>query len=75
MKPVFDLSDYISLSGQSVAYLVFFLVAIIAAVVSVILFFHWRKYGVGSGRAFALVEVAYLLGVVVFLGTAFLSLN
>lgn len=63
-----------SISGNAVADLVFFLVALVAGIISLILFFHWRRYSLG-GKFLALMEVIYLTGTVAFLLIAFYSLN
>ena len=61
-------------SGNTLADLVFALAALMALIFSLVLFFHWRKYGMG-GKVLATMEVFYLVGVVLFLATAFLALN
>lgn len=61
-------------SYGSIAGLVFSLVTVFVAVISVILFFHWRRYGI-SKAFFAAVEVVYLGVSVLLLSAAFFSLN
>ena len=65
---------FLELSAAAVADLIFFLVVGLVAVISAILFFHWRRFGL-SKKVIALVEVAYLLVVVVLVATAFFSIN
>lgn len=62
----------ISISGTALADLFFFVMTLFAAVMSVILFFHWRKYGMG-GKVLALTELLYLLISVALLISAFLA--
>lgn len=70
----FEFINKISFTPESVADLLFFAVAMIVAVVSIILFFHWRKYGMG-GAILALTELVYLAVSAVLLATAFFSLK
>lgn len=74
MEFVPDIFGKISFSGEAIADLVFFLIAGFTAVISVVFFFHWRKYGLG-GTMFALAEFVYLGVSVVLLAIAFFSLN
>lgn len=62
----------LSISGTAVADLFFFVMTLFAAVMSVILFFHWRKYGMG-GKTLALAELLYLTVSVALLVVAFLA--
>ena len=64
----------IEISGDSIANLAFFLVALFAAVASAILFFHWHKYGLG-GKILKTMEVLYFGVAVILLCGAFLGLN
>ena len=70
----FDFINKLSFSAVAVGDLVFFLVTLVVAIVSVILFFHWRKYGLPDAT-FAFVEVVYLVGCVLLLAVAFFSIN
>ena len=54
--------------------LLFFIMAGFAAVISIILFFHWRKYGMG-GAVLAITEIIYLAVALLLLTTAFVSLS
>lgn len=58
----------------SISGLVFSLVTVFVAVVSIVLFFHWRRYGI-SKAFFAFVEVVYLGVCAILLSIAFFSLN
>jgi len=64
----------LTFSGEALADFLFFIVAGLTAVFSLILFFHWRKYGLGSA-VLAITELVYLVGAAVLLFIAFLSLN
>ncbi len=64
----------INISGDSVASLAFFLVAIFVGVSSAILLFHWSKYGLG-GKVLRLMEFLYFGVTTLLLGVAFLGLN
>lgn len=68
------IGDKISFSGEVVADLLFFLCTLVAALASIIMFFHWRKYGMG-GPVLAITEVVYISVSAVLLATAFFSLN
>lgn len=74
MDFVFRLNDLISFNAKGAADLLFFTAAFFAAVVSLVLFYHWRRYGFG-GTALALTELVYLVGCVVLLSTAFFALQ
>ncbi|MEK7669576.1 MAG: hypothetical protein AAB350_03270 [Patescibacteria group bacterium] len=63
-----------SFSGNSVAGLILFLVAAFTAVASLVMFFHWKKYGMG-GAALALMELLYIGVSAVLIVTAFLTIN
>jgi len=69
-----NISDYFSFSGNSVANLILFFVATFTAVVTLVLFFHWKKYGMG-GASLAFMELAYLVVSVVLIVIAFLAIN
>lgn len=64
----------VSLSGKSVSDLILFLVAAFTAIASLVMFFHWRRYGMG-GATLALMEIVYVVVAVVLIVVAFLSLN
>lgn len=70
----FAIISGISFTSEGFAHLVFFVMALATAVISVILFFHWRKYGMG-GKVLAFTEAAYLAGAVLFLVTAFFAIR
>lgn len=70
----FDFISKFLFSTKSIADLIFLLVTLVVTIVSVILFFHWRKYGLG-GATFALIEVVYLVVCVMLLAIAFFSIN
>jgi len=61
-------------SGEALADFIFFLIAGFTAVISVVFFFHWRKYGM-SGAVFAIAEFVYLGVSATLLAVAFFSLN
>lgn len=64
----------IEISGESIANLGFFLVALFAGVASTILLFHWGKYGLG-GKLLKAMEALYFGVAILLLGVAFLTLN
>jgi hypothetical protein len=64
----------LSFSSRALADISFFAMALFAAVMSAILFFHWRKYGMG-GATLALTELVYLAVSVSLLAIAFFALN
>lgn len=70
----FDFINNFSFSAESVVDLIFFLVTTFVGVVSLILFFHWRKYAIG-GIAFAFTEIIYLVVCVGLLIVAFFGIN
>ena len=57
----------------AIADLIFFLAAAFAGVTSIILFFHWKKYGMG-GKVLALTELVYLIGAASLVLAAFLNI-
>lgn len=61
-------------SVEFFADLFFFLSAAFVGVASLIMFFHWKKYGMG-GPVLALAEVVYLSGAAVLITIAFFSIN
>jgi len=75
MELPFDFVTKVSFTASGFAHLVFFVMAALTAIVSVVFFFHWRKYAVGSTGVIAITEVVYLAVSVVLLGVAFFSLN
>lgn len=54
--------------------LIFFLVVGLVALISIILYFHWKKYSLG-GPLVAFMEILYVVVCVTLLATAFYSLN
>jgi len=70
----FGFISKISFSSESFASLVFFVMAALTAIVSVIFFFHWRKYGMG-GIILAITELVYLGVAATLLGVAFFGIN
>jgi hypothetical protein len=74
MDFVFRLNELMSFSAKGAADLLFFIAAFFAAVVSLVLFYHWRRYGFG-GAALAITELVYLTGSVLLLSTAFFALQ
>jgi hypothetical protein len=69
-----DTFGSISFSATSFASLVFMLVSLFTLVSTIVLFFHWKKYGMG-GAVIALMEVVYLGGSAALLAVAFFSLK
>lgn len=74
MQSVPNIFNWFSFSGEALGHLVFFLMAGFTAVISLILFFHWRRYGLG-GATLAFTELVYLAVSVALLTVAFLALN
>lgn len=68
------LLDQSFFSAEAFASLVFFLSTVFVFIAAAIMFFHWRKYGLG-GPILALAEVVYFTLSAVLLATAFFSLN
>jgi hypothetical protein len=62
-----------NLTADALAELVFYLVTLFVGVVSAILFFHWRKYGL-SKPVIAFTEVVYLVVCVLLISMAFVTL-
>lgn len=54
--------------------LVFAIIALLALIMSLVLFFHWRRYGMG-GIVLGITETVYLVVTVLLLGSAFFSLQ
>ena len=74
MDALSDFLGQVLFFGKSLVDLIFLFVTFVVAIVSITLFFHWRKYGLG-GATFALIEVVYFVVVVILLATAFFSIN
>ncbi len=51
----------ISITGESVADLIFFFVSAFSLILTFILFFHWRRYGIGR-IGISIAEIIYLVG-------------
>lgn len=64
----------INFSLAGLADILFYIVLTIVLVVSIILSFHWRRYGL-SKAVFAITEIIYLVVCIILLTTAFFSLN
>lgn len=64
----------VSLSSKSIADFVLFIVAAFAGIASLVMFFHWKKYGMG-GATLALMEIVYVVVAAILIVVAFLSLN
>ncbi len=73
MNLPFSIVSKVSFSSANFALLVFFLIALVTCVMSVIFFFHWRKYGMG-GKVLALAEFGYLGVAVWLLVTAYFNI-
>lgn len=73
MNLPFDIFNLFHFSAASIADLIFFFAAALVAIISVVLFFHWRRYGMG-GAVFAVMEMVYLGGAAVLLAVAFFTL-
>lgn len=63
----------IFLNGNTIATLVFLFVVLFCAGATIIMFFHWKKYGMG-GAKLAMAETIYLTVSVVLLTVAFFNL-
>ncbi|OHB14743.1 MAG: hypothetical protein A2431_00195 [Candidatus Zambryskibacteria bacterium RIFOXYC1_FULL_39_10] len=74
MEYIPNILGKVSLSGKSVSDLILFLVAAFTAIASLVMFFHWRRYGMG-GATLALMEIVYVVVAVMLIVVAFLSLN
>jgi len=74
MEQIFNIFNPTSFSGKSVADLILFLVAAFTAIASLVMFFHWKKYGM-SGATLAFMELVYISVSVLLIVVAFLSLN
>lgn len=70
----FEIPFLENISIELIANLVFFLVILFAGVISIIMFYHWKKYSF-SGKSFIVAELIYLFVVVVLVTTAFLGLK
>ena len=69
-----DFLSKIDFSAAMMTELLFFVVAILALIMSCVLFFHWRKYSM-SGPVLAITEVVYLVVTVILLASAFFTLQ
>lgn len=56
------------------SYFIFTLVSVFALAATIVLFFHWKKYGMG-GAAITLAETVYLAVSASLLAIAFFSIN
>jgi len=65
--------DFSFFSKQFVTHAIFWLVAAFTALLSLVLFFHWRKYGQGGG-VLAVTELIYLGVSILLLTTAYFAL-
>jgi hypothetical protein len=68
-------ADFISklhFSGVAIADLLFSLLALFTAIISLVLFFHWRRFAVG-GVWLTFMEVIYLAGAALLLLMVFLK--
>lgn len=74
MQSMPDIFGWISVSGQALAEFFFFIMSTFTAVTSLVLFFHWRRYGMG-GATLAFTELIYLVVAVALLAIAFFALN
>ncbi|MFA6269933.1 MAG: hypothetical protein WC657_01865 [Candidatus Paceibacterota bacterium] len=74
MQTLPDIFGWFTFSGEALADLLFFVMAAFTAGVSLVLFFHWRRYGMG-GSKLAFTELIYLVVAVALLATAFFALN
>lgn len=74
MQFPFNIIGNVSFSTDGLAGLIFLISVLFVGIVSVILFFHWRKYGMG-GKVLAIAEVIYLIGSALLLAGAFFSIN
>lgn len=64
----------LNFNANSIAEFAFMLVAIFAVVSTLILFFHWQKYGMGS-KGIWFAEISYVFVSLILLVTAFYSMN
>ncbi len=74
MQSIPDILGWLSISGAALADLIFFAMAAFTAICSLVLFFHWRKYGM-DGATFAFAELVYLTVSAALLAAAFFALN
>lgn len=71
-----DLSGNIfslSFTGAALAHFAFFIISAFAATMSVVFFYHWKKYSRG-GAVMAVAEISYVLVSIILLATAFFAL-
>ena len=64
----------ISFTGEAIADILFLVISGFTAIISAILFFHWKKYGMG-GASLAFAEVVYIVGAVSLIAIAFFALG
>ena len=70
-----DLSQFnIHLGVEKVASGAFLLFIAFAIIATIVMFWHWRRYGFGM-KGIILAEVVYLTGLVILLGGAFFELS
>ena len=70
----FEIPFLENISIESVASIVFFLVISFVAIISIIIFYHWKKYGFWN-KTFIVTEIIYFSVLVVLVSTAFLGLK
>jgi len=70
----FNFFENMTFSGKAIADLTFFIISGLVAVFSLILFFHWKRYGMG-GFVLAITEMIYIIVAISLLLGAFLALN
>ncbi len=70
----FEIPFLKNISIESVASIVFFLVIFFIGIVSIIMFYHWKKYGF-LNKTFIVTEIIYFSVVVLLVSTAFVGLK
>lgn len=71
---LFQILNSINLSWEGFADLIFAGVSLLTLLISIIFFFHWKRYGMG-GFFLAVMEIVYAVAVVLLLSTAFFALK
>ena len=61
------------LNGRSILHIAFLVVVLFSAGASIVIFYHWKRYGMG-GAKLALIETIYLTVAVILLSIGFFNL-
>lgn len=74
MDLLISIFNAFSFSSDFIARAIFLVIFLAVIIASFVIFFHWKKYGIG-GKMLPTMEFLYLAGSAVLLGIAFFALN